>query len=207
MGASKNEMKHLDAQMSQWGSKLSNIVKIPSQFHKHLGTVIASEITVLAQESKERIITTSPVSIDNRLDELVAFQGWMDFSNQNIGNPYIIRAQVITEIYVCFVYLGESLFKAIRHECPPNTITKKCCRFLTDNPVRAFRNAIAHANWQYNSDFSGLQFWAKKGQDDTEPVCKFNLSQEDLTFWQALARCVAYASFLCLSSDKKLREE
>ena len=56
-------------------------------------------------------------------------------------------------------------------------------------------------NWQYHSDFSGLQFWAKKGHDDTEPLYKFNLSQEDLTFWQALARCIAYASFLSLNSD------
>jgi hypothetical protein len=74
-------------------------------------------------------------------------------------------------------------------------MTRKCCRFLTDNPIRAFRNALAHANWRYNEDFSGLRFWARKGSDPSEALREFEVSQLELGFWQALARCVAYVAF------------
>jgi hypothetical protein len=81
---------------------------------------------------------------------------------------------------------------------PSGSTAKKCCRFLTDNPVRAFRNAVAYANWRYLSDFSGLEYWARKGAEGTEPMVRFEVLQQDLSFWQALARCTAYASFLTL---------
>ena len=68
----------------------------------------------------------------------------------------------------------------------------------SDNPVRAFRNAIAHANWKYLSDYSGLEYWARKSSDPSEPLSRFEVSQSDLSFWQALARCTAYANFLSL---------
>jgi hypothetical protein len=74
-------------------------------------------------------------------------------------------------------------------------VTKRCCKFLTDNPVRAFRNAVAHAKWQYKPDFSGLTFWSRKGGDASEPLTRFEVSQHDLGFWQALARCVAYVAY------------
>jgi hypothetical protein len=188
----------LDNQMTKWGTKLRDDIGIPHQFSKSLATTVASEILALSGESKQRIIESSPIQIQKRLDELVSFQGWMDYAHTIQNNPYVVRAQVITEIYVCFVYLGESWFKVIRQEVDSQSTTKKCCKFLTDNPIRAFRNAIAHANWQYNSDFSGLEFWARKGQDNDEPMSRFDVSNRDLAFWQCFARCVAYASFLSL---------
>jgi hypothetical protein len=185
----------LDNQMIRWRTKLRDDIGISYQISKNLATTVASEISALSGESKQRIIESSPIHIQRRLDELVAFQRWMDYAHTVQNNPYVTRAQVITEIYVCFVYLGESWFKMIRQEMDSQSITHKCCKFLTDNPIRAFRNAIAHANWQYNSDFSRIEFWARKGQDENEPMSRFNVSQRDLDFWQYLARCVAYASF------------
>jgi hypothetical protein len=54
---------------------------------------------------------------------------------------------------------------------------------------------LAHANWRYNEDFSGLRFWARKGSDPNEPLSDFEVSQLELGFWQAFARCVAYVAF------------
>jgi len=48
------------------------------------------------------------------------------------------------------------------------------------------------------SDYSGLVFWAKKGADPNEPLSRFEVSQEDLNFWQTLSRCVAYAAYTSL---------
>lgn len=110
-------------------------------------------------------------------------------------HPVVVRAQVVYQNYICFVYLGESCFNVLKKELPSGSTAKKCCKFLTDNPVRAFRNAMAHANWRYLPDFSGLEYWARKGTEPTEPMVRFEVSQQDLCFWQALARCTAYASF------------
>ena len=84
----------------------------------------------------------------------------------------------------------------LRRELPSGSTTKRCCKFLTDNPVRPFRNAIAHSNRRYLSDFSGLKFWTKKGNDPDERPSKFVVAQAKLSFWQSLAKCTAYASYL-----------
>ncbi len=122
----------------------------------------------------------------------------MDLVRDSRPHPAVVRAQVITQNYICFVYLGDSCFTVLKKELPSGSTAKKCCKFLTDNPVRAFQNAIAHSNWQYLPDFNGLEFWAKKGTDPSEQLSRFEVLQHDLNFWQALARCVAYASYLSL---------
>ncbi len=121
----------------------------------------------------------------------------MDFASASGGLPAIARAQVIVQNYVCFVYLGESCFRDLRKALPPG-VGRACCAYLTDNPVRAFRNAVAHANWRYRSDFAAIEFWARKGASLDEPIVKWEVSQGDLNFWQALARCTAYAAYISI---------
>lgn len=74
-------------------------------------------------------------------------------------------------------------------------MTKRCFKFLTDNPIRAFRNAVAHANWTYRDDFGALVFWARKDGSSDEERTKFEVTQDELQFWQALSKCVAYAAY------------
>ena len=64
--------------------------------------------------------------------------------------------------------------------------------------MRAFRNALAHSNWRYKDDFTGMEFWARKGADLNEPIVRFEVTQLDLGFWQAVSRCTAYATLLTL---------
>ncbi|MCM2358949.1 MAG: hypothetical protein NDI77_12425 [Geobacteraceae bacterium] len=123
----------------------------------------------------------------------------MDFANSIQGNPYVTRAQVITQNYICFVYLGDALFKHLKAVLPPPLVTGRCCRFLLNNPIRAFRNAVAHSNWRYKRDFSGLEFWARKGSGPDEPLERFEVLQDELTYWQSLSRCVGYAAYMALS--------
>ncbi|MDA8351432.1 MAG: hypothetical protein M0038_22030, partial [Pseudomonadota bacterium] len=80
-----------------------------------------------------------------------------------------------------------------------SSVTRKCARFLTNNPVRAFRNAVAHGNWRYRDDFTGLVFWARKGSDPSEDLHQFEVGQHELNFWQALSRGVAYSAYLHLA--------
>ena len=124
----------------------------------------------------------------------------MDIAHNLPRNPCITRAQVIVQNYVCFVYLGEACFKNLKKYLEPGSVAKKCCNFLVNNPVRAFRNAIAHSNWKYNDDFSGIIFYARKGHQAAEPMTEWKLSDKDLAFWQSLARCTAYTALSCLKS-------
>jgi len=181
-------MAHLDKQMQQWSTRLRDDLRIGPPESNQLATTITREVAALSDEAKKRAREASQIPLRIRIEELVAFQGWMDLVHVTTEpHPVVVRAQVVYQNYICFVYLGESCFNVLKKELPSGSTTKKCCRFLTDNPVRAFRNAVAHANWRYLPDFSGLEYWARKGAEPTEPMVRFEVSQQDLSFWQVLA--------------------
>jgi hypothetical protein len=188
----------LDNQLAQWSHRLKRDLNITENEGRKLATNIASEIRFLPQITKMEMIAASPVPLADRLQELEGFQGWMDTAHQSPRSPYLTRAQVITQNYICFVYLPESCFRVLGKATPSGSVTRKCAQFLTNNPVRAFRNAIAHANWTYREDFQALTYWARKGASPDDSLVQFEVVQEELTFWQALSRCVAYAAFLNL---------
>jgi hypothetical protein len=185
----------LDAQLARWSTRLMHDCKIAEDDGRKLATNIASEIRFLPQNAKDDIVAASPVPLVDRLQELHAFQGWMDTVHRSSQSPYIIRAQVTTQNYICFLYLPESCFRVLSKAAPPGSVTRKCSQFLTNNPIRAFRNAIAHANWTYRNDFGAIIYWARKGDAPDEPMQRFEVVQEELSFWQALSRCVAYSAF------------
>ena len=189
----------LDKQMQQFSSFFINEVKIPKDKTHKIASIIADEIIKIPDQAKKEIVDSisNPIPIQDRLNELTAFQGWMDIAHDS-RSPYIRRAQVIVQNYVCFVYLGEACFKTLKQYLEPGSVAKKCCNFLMNNPVRAFRNAIAHSNWKYNDDFSGIIFYARKGHQASEPMAEWQVGKKSLVFWQALSRCTAYTAFLCL---------
>lgn len=160
-------MTKLDKQMLAWSSRLLNELHIDEEECKKLATTIAVQIRWLPTTAKAEIQSSSPFDIRKRYEELIAFQKWMDIVNSPPQrgprpHPAVVRAQVIVQNYICFVYLNETCFKVLGKYLPNNCAAKKCCNFLINNPVRAFRNAIAHSNWCYKDDFSGIKFWAKK---------------------------------------------
>lgn len=193
------DWKCLDEQMEQWSPRLRDDLNIGPPESNPLATTIAGEIAALPNDVKLRVRQSSPIPPDIRVEELVAFQAWMDVVHRNDRPPpSAVRAQVIYQNYICFVYLNEACFSILRRELSAGSSARKCCKFLTDNPVRAFRNALAHANWRYLADFSGIEYWARKGNDPAERVVRFEVSQADLSFWQAVARCTAYVVYLNL---------
>ena len=185
---------HVDAQMFGLSDKLSSEVGLPIELHGKLATAIAAEVRFLRGDAKREILSASPVSVKARLTELSAFQGWMDHAGKTAASPFVVRAQVMTQNYVCFVYLPESCFRVLAKHMPAGSATKKCAQFLCNDRVRSFRNALAHANWTYRDDFQALIYWARKGSTNLEPLTKFEVDNRELNFWQALSRCVAYAA-------------
>ena len=185
---------HLDIQMAAYEERLRSEIKLSGDICDKLATTIAADVRFLPRNIKEQIAQASLVPIASRLEELQAFQGWMELAG-NIKNPFVTRAQVITQNYICFVYLPEACFSVLRSHAPTQSAAKKCSTYLTDNPVRAFRNAIAHSNWRYRDDFNGLIYWARKGEEKDKPLTRFEVDSNTLSFWQSLSRCAAYAIY------------
>lgn len=194
-------MEHLDYQMQRWAPRLRDDLGVSVEASNALATSISSDVRVLSALARASLVSATPVPLKQRVDELVAFQAFMDTSASMKLTPPLTRAQVIVQNYVCFVYLGDACFRVLAQESAPGCTVRRCCRFLTDNPVRAFRNAMAHGNWAYKPDFSGLVFWARKGADPKEELSEFDVSQNELNFWQSLARCTAYAAYTTLEAS------
>lgn len=194
-------MKHLDVQMQRFAPRLRDDLGISSEASNQLASAIAAEVASLPASARLEARASTPVDLGQRLDELVSFQAFMQQVHGSPASPPLVRAQVVVQNYVCFVYLGESCFKVLGKLLPSTSAGRACCRFLTDNPVRAFRNALAHGNWRYAPGFGGLTYWARKGSDQAEPLSQFEVTQHELDFWQALARCTGYAAFTTLGSS------
>jgi hypothetical protein len=184
----------LDQQMAAYTESLLRDVKVPGESCAKLASTIAADVRFLPPAVKAELRATSPVPVADRLVELRAFQAWMDKANAVRNAPEVTRAQVITQNYICFVYLPESCFRVLAKHCASGSVAKKCAAYLSNNPVRAFRNAVAHANWTYRQDYGALVYWARKGAEPDEPLQRFEVEQVQLAFWQSLSRCVAYAA-------------
>lgn len=194
-------MKQLDQQIAIWKDKLTRDAKIPIEYSECLASTIKSEIKNLSHDEKIKLTTSNPIDLKTRIEELQAFQSMMDTFNKMTLRPEIVRAQIIAQNYICFVYLKDTLFESLKKIMPSDSVTKKCCKYLLNNPVRAFRNSIAHGNWKYKNDFSGIEFWAYKGEPKDSPMDKWEVHKTDLSFWQALSRLIAYVSFLTLDEN------
>jgi hypothetical protein len=187
--------QHLDTQMKAFSARLTSEVKLMPEMAEKLATSVAADVRFLSPEHKADIRAASPVPLQDRLAELQAFQGWMDQAHTVRNNPFVTRAQVLSQNYICFVYLPEACFRVLAKVCPSGSAAKKCAQFLSNNPVRAFRNAVAHSNWTYRADFGAIIYWARKDSDPVEALQQFEVEQDDLSFWQAVSRCVAYAAY------------
>jgi hypothetical protein len=191
----------LDLQMQQWTELLVDSARIERKFSGKIATMMHEEMASFTKDTREELfqLLSDPIPIENRLEELQAFQGWMNIANNLLKNPCVTRAQIIVQNYICFVYLNDSCYKNLRKYASNGSVTKKCCDYLINNPIRAFRNAIAHSNWKYSDDHKKIIFYAKKGNSESEPMIRWEVSDVDLDFWQSLARCTAYTAYLTIS--------
>jgi hypothetical protein len=196
----------LDVQMRQHATRLKQDVGLDSDQACSFATSICKDFRPLVTLARERFAEASAIPLPARYEEVLGFQLFSDFCNSlRKVPPGVVRARVLAQNYVCFVYLPEFLFREARKLSRPGTTLHKSTEYLTNNRLRAFRNAVAHANWQYRDDFTGLIFYARArkgaGTDPSptcgkptaeEPMQRFEVTDEELGFWQALARCTGY---------------
>lgn len=193
-------LQKLNRQLAVHRKRLLGDVGLTADEASKVATLVASDIRFLSPDAKAEIKAASPVQIAARIDELLVFQAWMDLAHSLPKHPTIVRAQVIVQNYICFIYLKDACFEVISKQAAPKSVAARCAKHLTRGAVRDFRNAFAHANWQYNSTYTGLECWVlQNSHNRSGPLKHFRVSQDDLTFWQALSRAVAYATYLQLA--------
>jgi len=194
---------NLDLQMQKYESRLLSDFALDSIQAKTLSSIIIEEVRGLDEDKKDEITNTSKIPFKDINDEIIAFQNWMDYAKNISNKPFVVRAQVIVQNYICFVYLKDSLFKILKELLPNPKIVGRLCDFLTNDPIYAFRNAFAHANWKYIDDFSGIEFWARE-QNKKDSMKHWIVKSEDLGYWQALSRCVAYSTIIVVGENTKV---
>jgi hypothetical protein len=106
---SADEFSVLDRQLARWRDRLTRELRVPPAAAEALASTIVQEIADLDRGVRTRLRPVGQVSLKDRLSELVAFQAFMDSVPPN-APPQIVRAQVIVQNYICFVYLGEAYF-------------------------------------------------------------------------------------------------
>jgi hypothetical protein len=185
---------NFDAKLATFSSKLRDDLKISPPESNALASAIRAELRAADIASLPTLAGDSPLALRDRFHEINQLLSWLEQSS-SMENQY---GQFMALNYFCFVYLGQTCFTVLRKELPPQSIARRCCTYLTDNPVRAFRNALAHGNWRLTLDRSAVDFWARKGSDPTEPLTRFRFSEDDLHFSQYLAAATAYAVMLVL---------
>ena len=189
-------MQNLDRQLAKFRDRLCNEVGLKSEEASKAATLVAADIRFLPAEAKAAIKAASPVPLSARVEELIAFQSWSDFAASIKSDPAITRASVVVQNYICFVYLKDACFEVMAKHTGTSSVAERCSKYLKSDVVRDFRNAFSHANWHYNTSFTGLECWVLADARDRSGTMKhFEVSQADLTFWQTLSRGVAYATY------------
>ena len=80
-------MIELDNQMHQWSARLRDEVGLSSLESQQLASVIAGEVLALPTDFKQRVRDASLIPLENRVEELRAFQTWMDLVGQSRPHP------------------------------------------------------------------------------------------------------------------------
>jgi len=192
-------LAHLDNQLLT-ARAATEAPELSDRVWRCLATTIHEEIASLDETVANQLRLSVLIPPERYVEELTAFQAWMDMAHANADNPVIVRAQVMTELYVAFVWLRDSLMKPTAAVVSDQTAFATVEQFLSSGRRRTLRNAIAHGRWCYLPDFSGLECWAEPTRG--QPHERFEITRADLGAWQLLSRGAAIAALLALTDTE-----
>jgi hypothetical protein len=190
-------LSYLDNQLST--VKLADETPtLPDTVWTCLATSIYDEIATLDEVTVNRLRHALPIPPERYREEMEAFQSWMTIAHSNAGNPVIVRAQVMTQLYVAFVWLRDALMRPVVEAMANDSLVGKVEKFLGSGKPRNLRNAVAHGRWCYLPDFDGLEFWDGPRHDNLK---RFQITGNTLGAWQTLSRGVSIATLLALTGE------
>lgn len=118
--------------------------------------------------------------------------------------PHLIRTQIISQNYICFVNLKNNFFQKLEQIFITDSVPQRCCNFLISSRIRRFRNSIAHGHWKYRSDFSGFEYWDFEKSSSNSKFNKYENDQHDYNFWHTLSKVVAYSSISAILKESDI---
>lgn len=98
-------VNNLDKQLHQFKDRLVVDVGVEERHLTTICTTIYEELSQLTDEQLDKIEFASPVKLETRIEELMAFNMMMDRVNKQLKKfPEIVRTQVIVQNYIAFVW-------------------------------------------------------------------------------------------------------
>lgn len=188
-------LPHLDTQLAEIRPQIDAIPGLPEVVRDHLASTIYDEVAALPEQDLNRIRASTPIAPEQYREEMEAFQQWNQIALSNAGNPVVVRAHVVTGLYVSFVWLRDSILKPVVEHLPQQSCLHAVTTFLSTGDRRRLRNAVAHGRWTYLPDFDGLECW------DGRPPTRFDVRSQDHEAWQLLSRGCTIAVLLALTDD------
>lgn len=181
----------LDRQLQRFSPRLRDDLGLTPAESQAVASSVAVDL-----RSVDHAVLDGDDQVDflSRYEEVLAFQGFMEATAPVESSPFVARARVLVQNYVCFVYLKESWLERLRDAAPVDSVLHKCARYLTSGRVRAFRNAVSHARWRYLGDFSGIEYWDRASPNRSAPLQRLLVDQLELDFWQTLIRGICYTA-------------
>lgn len=205
----RSNLTIIDSQMRPHARRLEEKVGIQPTQARSLATTIFGEISASDANLREAIRNSSPVSVKRRLLFFEDYQVWdtviraaSHCPSNPAPPPQIVRRsyvemQWVIHLYCSFIFAGDSLFEVLKKKGPAGSCTRKCTAFIRENPIRALRHAVAHGNWQLQTETS-VDYWARKGESMDAALTQYQATYDDLKFYLDLTRCTAWASFLAV---------
>ena len=151
---------NLDRQLSafHWNT---DAPAIPPADRPRVATLVHAEVAALPEVRMNQIRQQILIPPERYVEEMTAFQAWTSLSDALGRDPVVVRARVMTELYVSFVWLRDALMAPVAGATPANGTVAVVERFLKSGRRRLLRNAIAHGRWCYLAQFDGLEIWAE----------------------------------------------
>lgn len=185
-------LPHLDRQINELSSGLEGL-DVPGDARDRLASLIHDEVASLGEAGQNRLRGAMVIPPEDYLDEMASFQRWTDIAHDHSDDPIIVRAHLMTQLYVALIWLRDSLLGPLASALPADAVTVRVIDFLRTGDRRRLRNAAAHGRWRYMDDFSGLECW------DGEPPSHFSVPGDLLDAWQLLSRASTIAALLALT--------
>jgi len=189
-------LEYLDAQLVAHAGELAAI----GLDDRAVPSAVYAEIRSLPESAHNRIRSSMKLAPERFLDELSSFQAFEEIvlaDGPALVPPPVMRARLIVLLYTSFVMLRDSMLASVREEVPSESVSRRVFEFLAKDDLRRFRNSIAHGNWDYAADFTGLVYWAEPSRGS--PHVEYRVDEQTFDFWHRLSRAASYAAVLALT--------
>lgn len=187
-------LAHLDRQLLA-ARRATEAPDLPDRAWSRLATSIYDEVAPLDERAVNELRLSMLVPPERWVEELAVFQSWTTIAHLNEGDPAIVRAHVMTELYISFVWLWDSLMKPAAAALSTQSCLARLERFLGSGRRGTLRNAVARGRWAPMPDSGGVECWAEL----TYGYQRVEIGRADLEAWQMLSRGAAIAVLLALT--------